>query len=117
MKKQSNNVIHHHYEKWEDYKNGMYRDIEIREDYIHRAELLFRHPYNFYLTMKYVVEKWKYSTEVNLSNKQKNHRSWLGAAACSYNHWATEKETREKGFIQILVLLAKKQMKWLIKYI
>ena len=88
--------IYHHYEKWEDFNNGMYtlEDVLDKDIKVLECISLFKDPNEFYNTLKKVVSLWGHSTEVNLTNKSQNRRAWLGAAACLYKCSAPEYITR-----------------------
>lgn len=89
--------IFHHYEKWEDYKNGMYEEKRDsnKMNRIIESTILLSTPELLYLAMKNVSQKWINSSEVNLSNRSCNRRAWLGQAACNYDIGAVESEVRE----------------------
>lgn len=88
--------IWHNYELWEDFHNGMYCDKDLlgKDKLVIHSIILLSDVNEFYKVMKLVVENWKYSCENNLTNKSKNRKAWLGAAACSYNHKCPEYLTR-----------------------
>lgn len=88
--------IYHNYELWEDYKNLMYSDIDLKgKDKLVIKSINLLSDFNeFYNVMQLVVKNWKYSTENNLTNNSKNRKAWLGAAACCYNHKCPEYLTR-----------------------
>ncbi len=90
------NQIYHHYEKWEDYKAGMYTySVSERDnEFINYAIQLLSNANNFYNACKQVLDNWKYSAEVNLTNTRTNRRAWLGAAACMFIHNCPEVLTR-----------------------
>ena len=84
------------YTDWEDYKNGMYSltnpiDAEFK---IKKSEELLKDPNKFYEVCLLILNNWKVSSDVNLTNKHQNRRAWLGAAACCYNHNCNETLTR-----------------------
>lgn len=78
--------IYHHYKEWEDYINGMYDAPEpSNEDrLIVEAMKLLSNQDRFFKVSLLVMEDWKISTDVNLSNRNSNRRSWIGQSACSY---------------------------------
>jgi hypothetical protein len=45
--------------------------------------------------MRYVATYWIYSSEHNLTNKQRNRQAWLGQAACCWLVHATENSTKQ----------------------
>lgn len=85
------NKYYTHYTNWEDWKNGMYRDVKEKEYYIKKAIECLRDPY---LSMYGVIKEWKQSTKENLSDISSNRRSWLGQAACCYKYGVPENLTR-----------------------
>lgn len=85
-----------HYEKWEDYKAGMYRITHEndRDLLVINAIALLKNSTEFYQTMKAMIESWVIAAKVNLTNNQQNKRAWLGAAACCFRHNTPEYLTR-----------------------
>lgn len=90
--------MYHHYEKWEDFKSGMWRKetkaygerelpnvIEFTGNHILYGNAMLR-----------VVTEWKISCEHNLSNASINRKAWIGHAACCI----------EKGYPEYLVRVA-----------
>lgn len=77
--------IYHDYRRWEDFKNGMWRNVSKRE----REKLLpiaieFTGDHEKYgAAMMEVTRKWKYSCEHNLTDNSLNKKAWVGHAACS----------------------------------
>lgn len=82
-----------HYTNWEDWKNGMYREINKQDEemYVSLSSECLKNPEN---AMLKVVIEWEESTKENLSNKQQNRKSWLGQAACCIQHNSPEQCTR-----------------------
>lgn len=90
------NPIYHHYEKWEDFQNGMYNfEKEGREERVKKAVEILSDTEKLYALMKMVTQEWKFATEQNLSNKIYGHRSFLGQTACNILDGVKEDETRE----------------------
>ena len=81
--------IYHPYWLWEDHKNGLY-DItktytEIEEmDLSVKAKSLLSSPEWFMKIASKVIEEWKISAEVNLTNPSRNRQAWIGQASCCY---------------------------------
>jgi hypothetical protein len=77
--------IYHRYEKWEDYKNGMYSLVSVGEVelLVGNAYSLLANPFILKSAMRRVVNEWIISSELNMTNLESNRRAWLGAAACS----------------------------------
>lgn len=78
--------LFHRYELWEDYQNGMFRNVKDgnEETRIQQAYNLFRNENKLYEEMCFVAYNWKYASEVNLTNNSINHQAWLGQASCCH---------------------------------
>ena len=82
------------YELWEDYQSGMYSPASNNER-IQKAvdclsdEKLCRH------YMERVVNEWKISTSVVLTNPDMNPKAWLGQCACFMYAECHDEETRK----------------------
>ena len=88
--------IYHHYETWEDYRNGMYNeDKNGRRERVERAKEILADTDLLYRCMKRVTTEWTHATEQNLSNNIYGHRSFLGQTACNICAGIKEDETRE----------------------
>lgn len=88
--------IFHHYNKWEDFHNGMYNeDRQGRKDRVQAAVSVLGEPSVCEKAMRMVVDNWPIATEFNLSNAEINRRAWLGQAACNIFAGVHEDETRE----------------------
>lgn len=68
--------------------------IEQRQEKINESFMLMLNIPQFTNAMKNVVDNWPYSCEANLSASVINHQSWIGQAACAFNHDAPEDLTR-----------------------
>jgi hypothetical protein len=88
--------IFEHYEKWEDFKHGMYElsDVLDKDIKVIQSVNLLKTQFEFYNTLKELEKYWPVSISVNLTNKSQNRRAWLGAAACSYKNDCPEYLTR-----------------------
>lgn len=89
--------IFHHYEKWEDYLNGMYVCNYSKEDetqWVQKSIELLSNQELFFKTGLEMINSWKNSADVNLTNLGCNRRAWIGQASCCYNHKAPESVTR-----------------------
>lgn len=88
--------IYHHYELWEDYKNGMYDYVKSDNDdiLIQQSISLLSDKKLFYETSILVIENWNKSTEQNLSNNSQNRQAWIGQASCCYKYKVPEILTR-----------------------
>lgn len=88
--------IFHHFEKWEDYHNGMYDECrDGRQERVKKAVYILGTPEVCREAMEKVIAEWKIATEYNLSNAEINRKAWLGQAACSCYGNVHEDETRE----------------------
>lgn len=91
--------IYHHYKKWEDYKNGLYRTVQSddseAEELVQLAHSLLSSPRVLYTSMSSVTYEWPIATEVNLTHKGINRRAWLGQAACCYEYSTPENLTKQ----------------------
>jgi hypothetical protein len=91
--------IYHHYNLWEDWKAGLY-DLEKEYDEYALEECsnyckeLLSNPLEFYIIGKEMIDNWKYSSEVNLSNKNRNRQAWIGQATCCYKYGVPERITK-----------------------
>lgn len=109
----------------EEYKTNMWKQIpvELRESRIIESRDLMINIKQFINAMKNVVDYWTYSCESVLTASGLNHQSWLGQAACAFNHDAPEDLTRQAWKMltkeqQDLANIAADEAKeyWLIKY-
>lgn len=85
------------YTEWEDWRNGMYRDVSKadHERLVGLAAMLLSDTDALLDAMNATVNEWRVSAAVNLTDPTKNHRPWLGQAACCYVHQCTEVAVRE----------------------
>jgi hypothetical protein len=88
---------YHHYEKWEDFKQGMYKLVSRRNnnDLIKGARLLLMNESKLYAAMKHVAFEWSFASDQNMTNRNRNRQAWLGQAACCYSTGATEDMTKQ----------------------
>jgi hypothetical protein len=89
--------IWHHYLKWEDFQNGMYRTIngQERKEYLDRA-IKFTGDHELYgASMLEVVKHWPVSCEQNLSSITMNRQAWIGHAGCCLAIGCPDDITRE----------------------
>jgi len=87
--------VYKHYTLWEDYQNGMYNlNVNNEDYYINKAIELLKNDKLFYRTAKSVLEKWKVSTLINLTNKNCNKQAWIGQASCCICYKVPEYLTR-----------------------
>lgn len=72
--------VFHHYTKWEDWANGMYRFKGVSPCPSVVREVLGS-PTTCRQSMHRVISEWPVATEQNLTNVSINRRAWLGRAA------------------------------------
>lgn len=83
------------YTEWEDFKNGMYElSSEENDKLILLSCNLLSDKTKFLNACNLVIEKWKISTKVHLTNNSINKKAWLGQAACSLMHNVPELLTK-----------------------
>ena len=84
------------YTEWEDWKAGMYRDIDQREMIvmIQKAKSILANKDVLQTAMRAVTLEWTNASHANL-REPPNNRSWLGQAACCYCGSAPESATRQ----------------------
>lgn len=90
------NRIYYPYYEWEDYKSGMYDELQdFRDDRIQLAMKCLSDENICSTFMQEVVKRWKKSTQHNLTNTGCNRKAWLGQCACNLYAGCKEDETRE----------------------
>ncbi len=87
----------HHYLKWEDYQNGMYRTLsgEEKKEFLNKAVEFTGNAELYGSWMLKVIEAWPVSCEQNLSDVGMNRRAWVGHAAVCLAIGCPEDITRE----------------------
>lgn len=91
--------IYHPYLLWEDWKAGLY-DLEKEYDEYALEECskyvkeLLSNPFEFYIKGKEMIDSWKYASEVNLSNTNRNRQAWIGQATCCFVYGIPERVTK-----------------------
>jgi hypothetical protein len=88
--------IYHHYSKWEDYTNGMYKKLSVDEEqeYLDKAIWIMKNEKMFGSFMRKVTNEWKFACEHNLSDNSCNRRAWMGQSALCYAFQCPEYITR-----------------------
>lgn len=75
--------IYHHYEKWEDFINGMWKSVQDEDDMLRQTVEFAGNTELFGNWMRKVITRWPVSCEHNLTDTGSNRRAWIGqAAAC-----------------------------------
>ena len=88
--------IYHHYNDWEDAKNGLYNShAKNPEEIIKNSVKLLSNEKELYQTMSRITKEWIISSEVNLSNSGCNRQAWLGQSACCLMFKAPEHITKQ----------------------
>ena len=84
------------YTEWEDYQNGMYEshNLDDEELLLGKSVLLLTDDKLFLDTCKNVIDSWKITSSVHLTNNTINKKAWIGQASCSYLHKSPERLTR-----------------------
>jgi hypothetical protein len=83
--------VYHHYKKWEDNTHGMFlMKCDDEESKVKKSIFLLSHPKLLKKYMMITSNKWVYSAEMNLSNKNMNRQAWLGKSACCLYSGAPE---------------------------
>ena len=73
-----------HYEKWEDFKNGMYStELSLIEKSIPLAINILGNADVCRIAMDMALSEWPISSKLNLTNPSINRIAWLGWASCS----------------------------------
>jgi hypothetical protein len=94
--------VYNSYDKWEDYKNGMYGVMAYRLGVIDKCVDLLSNQVLFEKTGLEMTVSWLVASQNHLTNKNSNRNSWVGQASCSFLYGATESETRKAwGLISI----------------
>lgn len=91
--------IYHRYEKWEDFQHGMYNKTvnynELEQE--NRVKLcisLLSDQDRFFSVANQILLDWPISTDVNISNVNRNRQAWIGQASCCYEFGVPEFITR-----------------------
>lgn len=87
--------IYHHYEKWEDFHNWLYKFWECTEEIKEQCYDLFVKLEELEMYMKRVVDEWTYAAEQQMTNPSRNKQAWLWQAACCMKCWANEDNVKE----------------------
>jgi hypothetical protein len=75
--------VYHHYEKWEEIKSGMWRNVPVgeRQQYVDQAASLMKDANAFFLAMQRATIEWPHSCEHHLTGTF-NRQAWMGHAGC-----------------------------------
>ena len=93
--------IYHHYETWEDFTSGLWRDVTKEEErfLIDKSVQLLQSESETFFAMRNVLERWPFAAEQNLTNRSINRRAWLGQSACCYHFRAPEHLVRQAWWL------------------
>lgn len=85
-----------HYEKWEDYQNGMWRHAtkEDKEILLPKVIEFTGNHIDYGSAMEQVINKWRVSCSQNLTDNSINQKAWLGHAACNFKFGWNEEIVR-----------------------
>ena len=85
-----------HFEDWEDWKAGLYRSVPapLFDELRLAAAALLADPTGLEYRMRAVVDEWPTAAQVVFTNPSRNHRAWLGQAACCHQSTAPEYVTK-----------------------
>ena len=88
--------VYTHFEEWEDWKAGLYRAVPaaLFDTLRDQAATLLADPTGLQYSMSAVVNEWPISARVVFTNPSRNHRAWLGQAACCHHPTAPEYVTK-----------------------
>lgn len=94
--------VYHHYEKWEEYKYGMW-SVPTQEEVNNNLQKAIDFTGNHELygnAMLKVIKQWPVSCEQNLTNSSINQQAWIGHAAVCLELGIPESITRKAwGFL------------------
>lgn len=83
--------IFHHYEKWEDWKAGLYDSVCVYfDEKLNLSKEMLENESKFLENARSMINEWIYSAEQNLSDKSMNRQAWIGQATCCHSHSAPE---------------------------
>lgn len=89
--------VWHHYEKWEEYRAGMWRKVSKSEHdaFLPKAIEFTGNAELYGSAMLRVIQEWPISCEHNLTDLGQNRRAWIGHAAATIAIGCPEYITRE----------------------
>lgn len=75
--------IYHHYEKWEDFKNGMWRRVSPEDELsmLGQAIEFTGNATKYGMAMIRVINEWPITCEHNLTNQSINQKAFIGHCA------------------------------------
>lgn len=74
--------VFEHYQKWECWHSGMYSSARPTLEGVNKCAHLLSNPNLFKETANRVLNEWRVSSQVHLSNPQINRQAYLGRACC-----------------------------------
>lgn len=89
--------LFHHYTEWEDFKAGLFELPSKQDDSMNvtLARMLLANQFHFLRVGLRMVQEWRISSEVNLSNRSRNRQAWIGQASCCFAFGSREHQTKE----------------------
>ena len=72
----------------------MYNRKNNEQNLIEKSKNLLSNPVAFQYSASTMVEHWKYSAEMNLTDMSQNRRAWIGQATCCFEYQTPEHLTR-----------------------
>lgn len=83
------------HEQWEDWQHGLYQTAQPPQPvYVAASRRVLADAEWLRRAMFEVVIEWPISSAVNLTNRSRNRRAWLGQAACCLVCGSSEDETK-----------------------
>lgn len=119
--------IFHHYEKWEDWKAGLFDSVCTRfDEKLNLSKEVLENEELFLEVARDMVSSWPYSSEQNLSDKSMNRQAWIGQASCCFNHsapeyvtikawWMLSEEERKKANAIADIVINEWEQKYIMK--
>ena len=76
--------VYHHFNKWEDWQNGMWRNVfgQERDTLLQKAIEFTSNTKLYGKYMLKVIKLWPYACEHNLTNGSINQQAFIGHCAC-----------------------------------
>ncbi len=117
----------HHFEKWEDFKGGLFNSsCDFYDEKLNFSIELLSDQERFLEIGIDMCVNWAYAAEQNLTDTSMNRRAWLGQATCCFHHeapdyvtkdawWKLSEETRKLANATADKILADWQSKYIMK--
>lgn len=97
MSKANYKQVYAPYWEWEDFNAGMYEDYPNKtfQTMVKNSVSVLADSEFFLQSSLRMVNEWKVSAVVNLTNPNGNKRAWIGQATCCYMYGCSERATRQ----------------------